>query len=586
MSARNPGGKLRRSDVLVEVLLERRKLLKGGAALGLAAAGLHPTLGPALAQDSSATPTTATPTTGDGTLGYEIEPAQHEGGTIISASGSILRNWSLATGGFQGVSESLVEINPHTFQPEPLLATSWEASEDSKVWTFYLRDGVKWHDGEPFTAEDVKFSIELHANEENVAATIVDTYSWAIWVDTIEVVDPLTVKMTLVSPIVDFALYTYVFTIMAKHVVEGIAPADLVNSPASTGSDPAAVVFTGPFKFKEYVPQEQMVLERNDDYWGGKPHLDQWIIKEIPDTSAQVVQLQAGDLDFSTGVPPAAADRFSEEDFTVHRVSTTSYSIYYYQLDPERSPFFQDQRVRQALLHAIDRDAMLQAVYFGFGTVPVGLFTHESWAANPDGIEHLYPYDPEKAKQLLDEAGWVDSDGDGIREKDGVKLQPNMVANSSNIWQKDTPAAIQAYWREVGVELIPEILAPDLYEARVTVDFDFDTALRSQGSGVTVDRTFAFKCENPHGGGNRGFYCNERVDEIIDIVAETPDRETRKELLTEMQNIILEELPVGPLVWKLSPAPVNKRVHNLFPNAVDVGGGGFGFNAETWWIDE
>lgn len=580
MSARNDGDTGRPAGSLGEILLGRRRLLQSGAALGVAA-GLHPTLRSAVAQDSSSTPAPE-----DQNLGYEIEPAEHEGGTIISSTASVLRNWSLATGGWQGVSETLTQINPHTFEPEPLLATSWESSEDSRVWTFHLRDGVKWHDGEPFTAEDVKFSMELHANPDNVAATIVDTYSWAIWVDTIEVPDPLTVKMTLKTPVVDFALYTYVFTIMAKHVLEDVPPADLVNSPASTGSDPAAVVFTGPFKFKEYVPKEQMTLERFDDYWGGKPHLDQWIVKEIPDTAAQVVQLQSGDVDFSLGIPPATASRFDTEDFNLYEVPTTSYSIYYYQMDPDRSPYFQDQRVRQALLYAIDREAMLEAVYFGFGRVPIGLFPQNSWASNPDGIEHLYPYDPDKAMQLLDEAGWVDSDGDGIREKDGVKFQPNMVANASSIWQKDAPAAIQEYWRAVGVDLKPEILAPDLYETRVAVDFDFDTALRSQGSGVTVDRTFAFKCENPHGGGNRGFYCNERVDEIIDLVAETPDREQRKELLTELQNIVLGELPVGPLVWKLSPAVVSKRVHNVFPNSVDAGSGGYGFNAEDWWIEE
>ena len=579
MSARNDDGMRRRTGSLGERLLGRRRLLQSGAAMGVAA-GLHPSLKTALAQDSDASPAAE-----DLNLGYDIEPAENEGGTLISASGSILRNWSLATGGFQGMSETLTQINPHTFEPEPLLATSWEQSDDSMVWTFHLREGVTWHDGEPFTAEDVKFSIELHAHPDNIAATIVDTYSWAIWVDTIETPDPHTVVMTLKSPVVDFALYTYVFTILAKHVVGDIPPADLVNSAASTGSDPSAVVFTGPFKFKEYIPNEQMVLERNDDYWGGAPHLDQWIIKEIPDSSAQVVQLQSGDLDFSLGIPPATADRFDNESFNLYRVPTTSYSIYYYQMDPDRSPYFQDVRVRRALLHAIDRDAMLEAVYFGFGRVPIGLFPENSWASNPDGIEHVYPYDPDKARSLLDEAGWVVGD-DGIREKDGVKLQPNMVANSSNIWQKDTPAAIQAYWREVGVDLVPEVLAPDLYEARVTVDFDFDTALRSQGSGVTVDRTFAFRCENPHGGGNRGFYCNERVDEIIDLVAETSDQEQRAELLLELQNIVLEELPVGPLVWKLSPAPVSTRVHNLFPNSVDVGGGGYGFNAKDWWIEE
>lgn len=572
MGARNHGGEWRPTGSLAHHLLGRRRLLKNGAALGLAA-GLYPALRPAVAQDSSATPTQI--------FGYDIEPAQHEGGTIISAQGSILRNWSLATGGWGGMSETLTQVNPNTFGLEPLLATSWESSEDSLEWTFHLRDGVTWHDGEPFTAEDVKFSFELHGNPDNIAATIVDTYEWAQWVDTIEVLDPLTVKMTLKSPVVDFALFTYVITIMAKHVLEDVPPADLVNHPASTGSDPSAVVFTGPFKFKEYVPNQQMTLERNDDYWGGPAHLDQWIVKEVPDTSAQVVQLQSGDVDFMTSIATAAASQLDPDEFTIVRVQPISYTIYYYQLDPERSPYFQDERVRQALLYAIDREAMVDAVYFGYGEVPIGLIPPNSWAANPDGIEHLYPYDPDKAKQLLDEAGWVDSDGDGIREKEGRKFQPNMVANSSDVRQKDTPAAIQAFWLEVGVDLVPEVLASDLYEARVTAEFDFDTALRSQGAGFTVDRTFAFKCENPHGTGNRGFYCNERIDELIDLVAETADQATRIEQLTEMQNIILEELPVGPLVWSIVPAPVSKRVHNVFPGPESLA-----FNANTWWIDE
>ncbi|MGH2557907.1 MAG: ABC transporter substrate-binding protein [Thermomicrobiales bacterium] len=541
-----------------------------------------------LAASGMAVPTTvhAQESSDDGTagfFGYEIESAEHEGGQIISAVDSILRNWSLATGGWPGVSETLIEVNPQTFEPAGLLAESWEASDDSTVWTFQLRDGVTWHDGEPFTADDVKFSFELHAHPDNIAAATVDSLEFAQQVETIEVLDPLTVRMNLKQPVVDFLLSATFVTIMARHVLGEVNPAELLSHPASTGADPAFVVFTGPFKFQEYVQNNQMTLVRFDDYWNGTPHLDEWIVKEVSDPSAQVVQLQTGELDFVPRIDPASASQFEGSDVEIVEVPQTSFNMFYYQLDPEKSPFFQDKRVRQALLFAIDREALREAVYFGFGEVPNGMVPPNYWAANLDAITAQYPYDPERANALLDEAGWVDADGDGVREKDGLKLQPGMlsVTDLRADWAA-LPAVIQEYWRQVGVEMTPELFSHDVYEETITVDKDFDTAIRNGGPKPTggVDFTFNYRCTPEPATGNRGGYCNERVDELLTLIAGEADRDKRIALLTEFQNIVLEELPQVLLMRLVDVAAVNIRAHNVYPNVIDVG-----FNAETWWVD-
>lgn len=555
--------------------LARRDLLKGSLFMGLAASGMA-SPNASHAQESSDEGTASF-------FGYEIEPAQHEGGQIISAVDSILRNWTLTTGGWPGMSETLIEINPQTFEPAGLLAESWEASDDATVWTFHLRDGVTWHDGEPLTADDVKFSFEMHAHPDNIAAATVDSLEFAQQVDTVEVLDPLTVRMTLKRPVVDFLLSATFVTIMAQHVLGDVNPADLLAHPASTGADPAFVVFTGPFKFQEYVQNNQMTLVRNDAYWNGAPLLDEWIVKEVADPSAQVVQLQTGELDFVPRIDPASASQFEGSDVEIAEVPLTSFNMYYYQLDPEKSPFFQDKRVRQALLFAIDREALREAVYFGFGQVPNGLFPTQFWAADLDGITAQYAYDPDRANALLDEAGWVDEDGDGVREKDGLKLQPGMlsVTDLRADWAA-LPAVIQEYWRQVGVEMTPELFSHDVYEERITVDKDFDTAIRNGGPKPTggVDFTFNYRCAPEPATGNRGGYCNERVDELLTLIAGEPDLEQRIALLTEFQNIVLDELPQVPLMRLVDVAAVNTRVHNVYPNAIDIG-----FNAETWWVD-
>lgn len=555
--------------------LDRRQTLQRILALGLGASATATVHG-SLAQD-------ATPATGANTIyGYDIEPAQNEGGQLIQADISILRNWTFSTGGWPGMSETLTIANPQTFETEGVLAESWEGSDDLTVWTFHLREGVTWHDGETFDADDVKFSYELHAAPDNVAATITDTRETAQLVESIDVIDPLTVQMTLKQPVVDFPLLLGNITILAEHVLGDVPPAELVSHAASTGSDPAFIVFTGPFKFQEFVEGSHMTLVRHDDYWNGRPHLDEVIVREVPDTASQFTQLRSGEIDCIWAVDPAAVAGLEGTDVEIVPVQQTYMWMYYYNLDPEKSPFFQDERVRQALLLAIDREQIINAVMFGFGEVAVGLMPPQSWAKNLEGVTERYPHDPERARQLLDEAGWVDSDGDGIREKDGMKLQPRMLGEAESPIMSGMVTTIQQFWREIGVELVPDLLSSAVYEERMSVEHDFDTGVRTCAPipRYSLDWSFYLRCEPTPGTGNRGGYCNARVDELLTEILSTADRDTQLELLTELQNTVLAELPFAPHAWPVVPAAVNSRVHNVYPNAIDVG-----FNAETWWVD-
>lgn len=565
--------------------LSRRRLLRTaalGAGLPAAAAVLGPVsrFGPgptALAQDAAAPA---------GLYGYEIEPPANEGGIMVWANPiPILLDTSLLTTGWNGLSEALVELDPTNFEPTPLLAESWEANDDATEWTIALRQGVLFHDGQPFTAADVKFTLEMHGAEGNAAAAISDTAGLAANIDRVDIIDDHNVKVFLKEPNVDFAMDLSLFPIAAEHVVGGVPAEDLLTHPASTGTDPSQVVFTGPFKFQEHVDGEQMTLARFDEYWNGRPNLDALVFRVVEDQSAQAAQLLSGQLDASQGIDPGVVAQFEGTDFTVTPVYEPYWIGYSYHLDAEETPIYADKRVRHALLHAIDREQIVETVLFGYGRVQETVLPPENWANDPEGVTVRYPFDPKRAAELLDEAGWS-LGSDGVREREGLKLRPRFFGRAGSIVDETMVVLIQQYWADIGVEMQPELATDAEIAARVIDpafgEKDYDSALWyfAGAWGTTVNMSFNFGCEPEMGVGNRYGYCNPRIDELQREILAEQDRERRIELATEMQNIILEDLPVAPITQEVLPIPVSNRFHNVFPNASD-----FFFNCETWWVD-
>jgi peptide/nickel transport system substrate-binding protein len=250
-------------------------------------------------------------------------------------------------------------------------------------------------------------------------------------------------------------------------------------------------------------------------------------------------------------------------------------------MDPEKTTLFQDAEVRQALLYALDREAMVEEIAYGFGQVAVGTMPPLSWAYNPDGIEMTYPFDPDMAVSLLEEAGWTDTNGDGVVDKDGEEMSFTMYTNAGNNVREQYLVVMQEYWRAIGVEMTPQLEDFGALVDRITETFDFEVVLLGFGWSATPDQSAMWHTDSYGGGFNFVKYSNEEVDALLEEANAESDQETRIELYTEMQNILMEELPIAILDFQQLPTGVNNRVHNVYPSDISLY-----WNVHTWWVEE
>ena len=521
---------------------------------------------------------------GDRLMGKDIEEAGSAGGVLIeggisdiSTLSPIMSNDTASSNVQNFIFEPLVEPNPDTLEAVGSLAESWSVSEDGLTWTFNIRDGVTWHDGTPMTAEDVAFTYNLHMTEETNSPRFSDFTSK---IESVEAVDESTVVFQAVQVNPDFALDLAIYSIVAKHIWEDVAPADHATDGGATGEDPSRVVGTGPFVFEEWLVEDRVTLGKNADYWDGEPNLDTYIYVNVADQATLVQQLKTGEVDYGS-VNEAAVVEFEGSDVTIFDYPTLGFTFYGTQLDPEVTTVFQDWQVRHALLYALDREAMLEAIRFGFGEVAVGTFPVLTWAYNPDGIddELTFPYDVDKAKELLDEAGWTEGDG-GVREKDGQRLAFTMYTNAGNTVREQYLTIMQEFWREIGVEMTPQLEPFPALVERITETFDFEAVLIGFSWSVPPDQSPMWHTDSYPLGFNFVKYSNPDVDALLDEALSELDQSRRVELYTEFQNILLQDLPMAVLDFPTGIRGVNSRAHNVFPNSPNRT-----FNTETWWIE-
>ncbi|MEJ2201834.1 MAG: peptide-binding protein, partial [Desulfuromonadaceae bacterium] len=288
------------------------------------------------------------------------------------------------------------------------LAESWEISPDNLTITFHLRRGVSWHDGAPFTSADVLHTYRVYTDPKT-PTSYAEAYRQ---VAQAEAPDPYTFRVTYDKPYAP-ALGSWGVAIMPKHLLE---KTEVTRSPLSRHP-----IGTGPFKFVQWKPGETLVLEANPDYFEGRPYIRRVVYRVIPDLSTQFLELQSGGLDFMRLTPiqyKTQTDTLAfRRRFNKFRYLAFGYTYLGYNL---KRPLFQDKRVRQAMAYAIDKQELIDGVLLGLGQVATGPYKPDTWVYNPK--VRRYPYNKEKARELLAEVGWQDGDGDGILDKDGKKI--------------------------------------------------------------------------------------------------------------------------------------------------------------------
>ena len=475
------------------------------------------------------------------------------------------------------VYEPLVGTDPRTGLIAPTaLADSWEIAPDNRTYTFHLNRDATWHDGTDFTAQDVVFSADALANPDSGSAyqaSFVDTFeSW-------RAIDDDTFEMVAKEPTITALFPVLSLYIMPKHLWENVPLAEWRNDPGASGTDPARVVGTGPFTFREWIPGDSVTLDRNDDYYGKVPYIDTYVLRVWPDQTAIVNALLSGEVDVArlTAADLAAVEGTS--GITIAHYPTRDFTYHAFNLDPAVTTKWQDARVRQALHYALDRESIVNDILLGYAEVAQGTQPVISYAYAPEEITTTYAYDPELASSLLAEAGWTDSDGDGILDQDGEALSFELLYNAGSPTTEQIVAYMQDAWRAVGVDAQPRAMDfPALIEV-LTVDHTWEMALLGFAWDATFLQEAVFGCDQYEVGFNDMKYCNEELDAIFDEAERTFDLDARRDLLIQASNILNEEQPVAVLYFNQDHIGYNSALQNYIPST-------WGVDLRQVWIQQ
>lgn len=417
---------------------------------------------------------------------------------------------------------------------EPALAESWTVSDDGLEYTFNLRQGVKWSDGQPFTAEDVLFTYNAVLQEDNA----IDWRSNLIQNGEpfkFEVVDDHTFKVILSQP--DATVLTALsIPIVPAH---GFDSTSIIDAPFNTNP-----ITTGPYKFAEWNTGENIVLEANPDYWRGKPCIDRIVVRFIEGVNNVANALLAGEVDFAR-IDGADLTPFQNNtDFTITEAPR---DLMRYVGFNTQSPVVSDPAVRRALAVGLNRQAIIDAVAGGKGILADSLF-NKSVFAYKAGRNTQYEFDPEKAKTLLADAGWTDSDGNGFVDKDGQELKLRTIYLGSWSLMQGIAPIVYDNWRAIGVnvELTPldsAVINEELYE-NSDVAKPYDAFLGGWGLfGPEPDHYRNYLASET------GFfaYNNQDVIDLFEKGRAEADAQARYDLYSQADKLLWQDLPLIPI---------------------------------------
>jgi peptide/nickel transport system substrate-binding protein len=550
-----------------ESFMKKISLLLFVAILALAACGA-PTPAPQATSAPAPANTPAPQTTTAAVVPAPTAPAAPAavGGTFIEGSfadaktmNSILSSDTTSSRVIKTIGNSLLQVKAD-LTPECDLCESFTVSPDSLKITFKLKKGVKFHDGTELTADDVKYVYDSILNPDNASPRRGGLKDYLTSADSIKVIDPSTIEFTFAKVKADTLVSDFGYQVFSKKALGGTAGQDFINNDFNTKKP----VYTGPFMFKEWVKDDHLTVVANPNYFKGKPKMDAYILKIIPDQAAGFAQLKTGDVDYATIQAAQMAEAKKLPNVNAINFDVFNFDFIAFNLDTAKSPFFQDKKVRQALLLAVDRKAIVDSQYFGYATLANTSMPLISWAYNKDN-KPTYDYDPKKAAAMLDEAGWK-AGPDGIRVKDGKKFSFTIWTNAGNNIREAIIVACQQYWKEVGVEVKTQTEEWNAFLKRIGAapdgTRDYDAFLVGFQWGVDPSQRDMWHSE---GGFNLNKYNNPDINKVLDDALATLDQSKRKDFYFKMQQIVAEDVPSMILYFPQATVGMNKRVSGYKP---------------------
>lgn len=469
------------------------------------------------------------------------------------------------------IFETLLDIDMDTMEMIPRIAKSWEISDDHLTYTFHLREDVTFSDGVPLTSNDIAFTHELIDNPEN--DTVV-ARSYLQDIEQIEVIDDYTIRYTMNKPYFRHLIVLGLLEIYPKHIYEG---ADFNNHPNNRNP-----IGSGPYVFEKWDTGQEIVLARNENYWGEKPPIDKRVFKIITNPNAALQALENHSLDTL---------EFDSPELWVRRASRPEFEAEFNKFIPDspipgplsrynfigwnmRKPQFSDKRVRQALVMLFDRQLVIDEIWAGLGTLITGSVFHKSPEYN-HAVEP-WPFDPQRAMALLDEAGWIDRDRDGVREKDGVRLEFEL-SFGANVPEYDQLGTVyQEELQRAGIRMTLSPVEWATFQERVHKR-TFDACMLAWLTAIAPDPYQLWHSSQAENGSNYPGFKNDEVDRILDEGRMEFDQAKRIQMYHRFHEILHEEQPYAFLYARPGLVAVDKRFHGIKQyNA--------GLDPLEWWV--
>ncbi len=454
----------------------------------------------------------------------------------------------------------------------PRLASRWE-TEDHITWTFYLRENAIFHDGMPVTAEDVVFSFEYIPKAMPVWESP-DT-DW----ESFSIIDDHTLEFTLNAPFGGAYPPGFWLPIFPKHIWE-LYKDDMFSFP----NDEA--IGSGPFKLKEFKSAEYIWFEANEDYWEGRPGVDELVWKTYGSKDALYMALKAGEVDMIGyyGCSPLVADDFRKTE-NMEVIVSPGMAIWSLIFNLHKDSPIQDLNVREAIVYGIDRDSILNMVYLGYGDKVYGPVYPDLEDYNPDLPQR--DYDPDEANRILDEAGYIDSDGDGVRNDPatGENLALEMIIPSG--WTDIVKAVtmLEGQLEDIGIDIVVKMMdISTFYDyTHAPIDDLFDISWGEADAGPNYDWIWDYYISWGAGGEgwNAAYYNNPEFDDLLNEMRAELDATKRLEDLYELQMMLAEDMPNAPLFRTSVMDPV--RTDKLEGYTVMMGGISSWINPWTYY---